>query len=45
MSVDNADHIIYNLGVFNTEPGTSVVAERYISRDQPFVEHIENYYF
>lgn len=43
MSVPYADNIVFNLSLYNNE-NTSIPAELYISRDQAFVNNLENYY-
>lgn len=43
MSIPTADNIVYNLTIYNST-NDFIQAERYISRDQPFIEHTEKYY-
>jgi hypothetical protein len=43
MSVPYADNIVFNFTLYNRE-NNSVPAELYISRDQAFIDNIENYY-
>lgn len=43
MSYPSADNIIYNFSLFNDQNDV-IAAERYISRDQPFVTKTEDYY-
>ncbi len=44
MSVPYADNIVFNLTLTNKEPNDNIPAEIYVSRDQAFVNNIENYY-
>ena len=43
MSVPYADNIVFNLTLYNKE-NVTIPAELYISRDQAFVNNLENYY-
>lgn len=43
MSLPNADNIAFNLRLFN-DTNNPIIAERYQSRDQPYISNIENYY-
>lgn len=43
MSIPTADNVVFNLSLYNDKE-FSIPAEIYLSRDQPFINNIENYY-
>lgn len=43
MSVPYADNIVFNFSLYNNEPD-SIPAELYISRDQAYIDKLEDYY-
>lgn len=43
MSIPDADNIVYNFSLYNNT-NDNISAERYISRDQPFINETEKYY-